>query len=282
MIVRRLSRLGGLLLLMAVVSTSFAQDTPKLLTALIVAGKDGIELPQDLTAGLVSIAFQNDTEAPFSPILARLNDGKALEDFMQAMQQPSPSAVLEVVSLIGSLETPPESSSIVTYDLLAGEYVLLSFTAGGPPEVNPFTVSEAVGEPLEAPKADQVITFADFVFGIPTELKAGEQTWEIVNSGEQFHEMRMMRVDEGTTVKEVTDALMEAMMSAQGGPPQMPYENVLAWSPISPDLTAWITVDLEPGTYAVICGLPDVMAEEGAAFTSHLQHGMITIVTVTD
>lgn len=184
-----------------------------------------------------------------------------MEDFMSAMQQRGPAAALEVVTLIGCLETPPPSSSNITYDLVAGDYLFLNFTAGGPPDIKPFTVAEATGAALEMPEADEVINMVDFAIGIPTELKAGQQTWEVANKGEQFHEIRIMPVDEGTTVEEVTDALMEAFAAATNGPLQMPYETALFFTPLSPNMMASIDVDLEAGTCAVICALPDVLAE---------------------
>ena len=76
--------------------------------------------------------------------------------------------------------------------------------------------------------------------------------------------------------------LMEAMMASEGGPPEMPFETALFWSPMSADMSAWVEVDLEPGTYAIICFLPDLLAEEGAEPMSHLQHGMVSLLTVSE
>jgi hypothetical protein len=57
----------------------------------------------------------------------------------------------------------------------------------------------------------------------------------------------------------------------------MPYEQAFSFIGISPGENAWMTVNLEPGTYAALCFIPDATSED---MTSHLAHGMITIITV--
>jgi uncharacterized cupredoxin-like copper-binding protein len=44
---------------------------------------------------------------------------------------------------------------------------------------------------------------------------------------------------------------------------------------IGPNQENWLTVDLEPGEYALYCFLPD--AKDGK---EHLQHGMLKQITV--
>ena len=175
-----------------------------------------------------------------------------------------------------------ESSVDVTYDLLTGEYLLLSFASDGPPgppTLLPFSVVETQDEAGEVPEADVEVSLVDFAFAIPAELKAGTQLWEIANLGEQPHEMFMFRVDDDATLPDVTQALTTAMMTAEAGTPEMPFETAFAWTPMSPDTRAWVEVDLEPGTYAVVCFIPDTTSE---AMVSHLEHGMIALVTVSD
>ena len=245
----------------------------------IAATEDGVMLPaEELAAGIVTLTFQNDTEAPFSPILARLNEGKTVEDFMGAMQQ-GPAAAFAVVTVLGSPEVGVESSADVTYDLLAGDYLLLSFASDGPPDLLPFSVAETQGETGEAPEADAEVSLVDFAFAIPAELRTGEQLWEIANLGEQPHQMQVFRVDDDATLPDVTEALTTAMMAAEAGPPEMPFETAFAWTLMSPDTRAWVEVNLEPGTYAVVCFIPDTTSEE---MVSHLEHGMITLVTVSE
>lgn len=197
---------------------------------------------------------------------------------MGAMQQ-GPAAALAVVTILGGPEVGEEGSADVTYELLAGDYLLLSFASDGPPALLPFSVAEAQGETGEAPEADVEITLVDFAFAITAELKTGEQLWEIANLGKQPHEMFVFRVDDDATLPDVTEALTTAMMSAEAGPPEIPFETAFAWTPMSPDTRAWVEVDLEPGTYAAVCFIPDTTSE---AMVSHLEHGMIVLVTVSE
>jgi hypothetical protein len=113
---------------------------------------------------------------------------------------------------------------------------------------------------------------------MPTELTTGEAVWHFSNTGEQIHEIVLYSVDEDATVEGVTTAVMNALMAAAPGTqPEMPYEQAFSFIGISPGENAWMTVNLEPGTYAALCFIPDATSED---MTSHLAHGMITIITV--
>jgi len=246
----------------------------------IVSAADGLTLPEGLVSGIVTLTLQNDTEVPFAPIIARLNDGKTMDDFMTAMQQ-GPAGVLAVVSLFGGAEAEPDSSVDITYDLPAGEYLLLSFGAG-PPDIKPFTIAESDADPVEAPEADVTAELTEFAFALPETMDAGPQTWEISNIGKQPHELMIFKVEDDANLEDVTAKFMDAIMAAssqQAGPPQMPYESAFSWSPMSPDTHAWVEVDLEPGTYVVICFIPDLSSQE---MVSHFQHGMIKLITVSE
>ena len=69
----------------------------------------------------------------------------------------------------------------------------------------------------------------DFNFVLPEQIKAGAHTWKIENKGGQWHEMAIVKLNEGVTVEDVL-----AMMSQEPpeGPP--PYEDVAFWAPWAP------------------------------------------------
>ena len=184
--------------------------------------------------------------------------------------------------MLGGLETPAGESINLTYDLSAGDYLLLNFAEAAPPTILPFVVAEAedamsTAEPL--PEADVPVELVDFAFHMPTELQAGEQFWSLTNNGTQPHEMAVMRVDDGAELADVTSTLMDAIMAATQGPPDMPYETAVSWSVMSPGERVWANVSLEAGTYVVVCFIPDFTAQE---FVTHMQHGMIQLITVSD
>lgn len=246
----------------------------------IVAAEDGVTLPETWVSGITTITLQNDTEIDFQPTLARFIEGATMEDFMAAMQAQDFAGMLATVSALGSATAKPGESIDITYDLIAGDYLLLNFSPAGPPTLLPFTVSEHEGEAVETPEADVEIVMVDFAFGLPSEMITGDAVWHFSNAGEQIHEIVIFSVEEDATVEGVTTAVMEAMMAATPGtPPEMPYEEVFSFVGISPGENAWMTVNLAPGTYAALCFIPDTTSEE---LISHLAHGMITIFTVGD
>lgn len=255
----------------------FADDVEPLL---IVAAEDGVTLPEEWVSGITTITFQNDTEIDFQPTLARFVDGATMEDFMAAMEAQDFAGMLATVSALGSATAKPGESVDVTYDLLEGDYLFINFAPAGPPTLIPFTVAENEGELVEAPEADVEIVMVDFAFALPADLATGEAIWHFSNEGEQIHEIIIYSVEDDATAESVTTAVMEAMMAASPtAPPEMPYEEVFSFVGISPDENAWMTVNLEPGTYAALCVIPDTTSEE---MTSHLAHGMITIFTVDE
>lgn len=248
----------------------------------IIAAEDGITLPEAWVSGITTVTLQNDTEIVFAPTLARFIDGATMEDFMAAMQAQDFAGMLATVSAIGSTPVKPGEAADVTYDLIAGDYLFLNFAPAGPPTILPFTVAKNENEDamVEAPEADVEIVMVDFAFGMPLDLTTGEAVWHFSNTGEQIHEIVIFSVDEDATIKEVTAAVTEAMMAATPGTqPEIPYEEAFAFIGLSPEENAWMTVNLEPGTYAALCFIPDTTTTPP---TSHLAHGMITLFTVSE
>src|SRR5690606_35381837 len=102
------------------------------------------------------------------------------------------------------------------------------------------------------------------------QIPAGEQVWSLENNGAQWHEMGIMKVDPETSLADFQASLM-----TEEGPSSEPP--AFFWAPMSEGEQAWVTLDLEPGTYAVICFLPDIAGDTGHA---HFQEGMVQIITV--
>jgi hypothetical protein len=247
----------------------------------IAAAEDGtITLPDEWVSGITTLNFVNEGEAPFSPLIGRFLEGMSMEDFMAAMGAQDIAAMLATASFLGSPSLESGESTLVTFDLAAGDYLFLNFASAGPPTILPFTVAESEGDAVEAPEADVVVELADFAFVLPAELTTEDALWQISNTGDQTHEIVVYAVDEGTTTDDVTTALTEAMAAAAPGTqPEMPYEFAYSFVGISPGETAWVMPELEAGSYVAVCFIPDVTSEE---MTSHLEHGMISVFTVSE
>ena len=110
--------------------------------------------------------------------------------------------------------------------------------------------------------------------GLPDEIAAGPQLWQIENLGKQWHEMIIVQLNEGVSVDDVMTMLMEA--GPEGPQDEPPFQDFGGWSPISEGNRAWGTFDLPPGEYTVICFLPDVMAD----MAPHVAKGMIRQLVV--
>lgn len=226
----------------------------------------GIEIPSTIPSGIVTFAYQTADDAPGMPEFARLNDGVTLDQFMQAAQQDIMAAV-PLVTMIGNAEK--KLGDKVTYDLKPGEYVGLIFQEDGPPLTAGFTAGEPSG--AAEPQADVTAQLADFAFILPDEIAAGPQTWQIENTGAQWHEMGIVKLQEGTSVNDLLGMLAQ---EGQDGPP--PFEDVVFWSPMGAGQRAWVTWDLPPGEYTVICFLPDLAGD----MSPHAAHGMIRTLVV--
>lgn len=248
--------------------------------------EDGLTVPETATAGLVSASFVNSTEeVPLSAILARVNDDVTLDDLMTAMMEGGPEGMIPLVTLLGGSNIMPGQSVEAIVGLEAGQHILLNLAAEIP-DVLPFVVAEdPYAEAEEAPEADVSLTLVDFAFGMPLEIEAGLQVWTIENKGTQWHETMIVKLAEGVTTDDLMPILMAftegdgppdlAEAEGEAGPP--PFEEVFFWMPMDADQQAWMALDLEPGSYAALCFLPDF--ETGM---SHLAHGMVQAFEVIE
>ena len=113
------------------------------------------------------------------------------------------------------------------------------------------------------------VTATDFAFEAPAEVPAGLTTFRLVNRGPSLHHIQLIRLDSGKTVADFEAALKK------GGPP--PRWVVMAGGPNPPEVgqTTSATVPLQPGTYVMLCFVPD------ADGTPHVMKGMMKAFTVT-
>ena len=240
-----------------------AGDIPEIVVEMTDAGPS---IAAEVPSGVVAI---NLAAAP-GAVLARLNDGVTLDQLNEGLGQPDPTAAVSLVSLLGGASNTTDGRLIV--DLQAGQHVLVNFPDDGPPSAAPFTAGEPSGATL--PAADVTVDLVDFNFAIPAEIEAGPKVWQISNKGAQWHEMFIVKLNEGATIDDVLAMLQSEEESTE--PP--PFEEVAFWSPNSPGQTGYVTWDLPAGEYTVICFLPDLAGD----FSAHAAHGMVANLTVTE
>lgn len=242
-----------------------AATTVEIPEVVITKEGDQLSIPSEVPSG--PVAFVNNSGASVETV--RLNEGVTIEQLQQTLAE-NEEAALELITLLGSTMVP--GTGTVVHDLDPGNYVLAETGDQGSVESVTFF---AAGEPsgATAPTADVAVDLVDFAFVMPTELKAGTQTWQITNKGTQWHELAIVKLNEGATIDDVLGAIMAE--GEPSGPP--PFEMVNGWTPMGPEQTAWVTWDLPAGEYTVLCFLPDLNGD----FAPHLTHGMVANVTVT-
>ncbi len=278
----KLALVAGAALMVAACNTPAAPPTPTPvpIPAVTVDVSDtALTVPAEMPAGLVAVTVKNSGQSPHSPFFARLNEGVSADSFMQTLQtDESGAAAIAQVTLLGGAQVAPGASQRMVFDLQPGSHIALDFGEGpgaGPPQVIGFEVKASDGPAPAEPAAMVNAGMKDFQFTLPDQIKAGAQTWKIENTGGQWHEMAIFKLNEGVTV----DDLMAMMMSGEEpeGPP--PYEQMAFWAPMSAGQHAWMDVDLPAGTYTVLCFLPDFASDPPM---SHLEHGMVRTLTVTE
>lgn len=232
--------------------------------------------PAQVTTGLVEFELTNSGEEPHHLQIARLADGVSLDAWIALLQE-NEGAALSQVELVGGVGVLlPGQSHAVTVELAKpGTYIVTCFVGNeeGVPHlalgmVTAFEVvaSDAATADADAarPEVDLTVTLIDYEFDIPDVIEAGVQTWEVVNSGPEIHEMALMRLVPGKTMADV-----EAFMQNPAG--DMPLIFAGGVQALSPDLRNYITLDLEPGDYVALCFVPSP-SMEGAP---HMALGMV-------
>ena len=216
--------------------------------------------PTQLSTGWQTITLANLGSETHHLQFARLNDDVTPEQFFEALAAEGEGA-LRLATMTGGVGMiPPGNTGAVLVDFTQpGDYVLLCFLPNG--EGVPHlalgmtdvlqVVSEAVEASAEEPIANLEVHMSDFAFDIPDTLPAGRQTWKVINDGPQPHEMILVKLNEGATFEQF---VAELKTNGEAYLPGVPIGGAQA---LNAGLASYLTYDLEPGDYAVICSVPD-------------------------
>lgn len=247
------------------------------------ATEEGYEGPDTLEAGFVELTLQNDAETGVELQVIQLLEDVSDEEIVTAYQNVLMAHELEAMgaayeTLMGMAAfvggpgwTEPGQSQSAVVELAEGTHVLINL---GMDEEGPSAIVKRIevtgaAAAAEAPEADATVQMVDFSFAIPGGLQAGEQTWEIVNEGEQPHHLILMRLQEGATIADI-QAFMEA--GEEGEPPAVPVSGTTV---LTTGNRMFVDYDLEPGNYIAACFVHD--PETGAP---HVALGMLVPFTI--
>lgn len=242
------------------------------------AGGYGFDVPASVEAGPTRISLENEGAEPHHAQLFKLNDGSTFDDLTDRLAV-SEFAMFEVGSVEGGTGTTDPGASAQAeglVDLSEGTYVFLCFipNPNGVPHV-----AEGMAQPFEVtgdgtegalPEADLTATLADYAFGLPASV-AGDAVIELQNtSGAEIHEMNILAVDESLTTQDVVEFF--GSEEPPDGPP--PFSGVGGMQAVTPGSSEKLQLDLEPGSYMVVCFIP---SPDGIP---HINKGMIQPFTI--
>lgn len=241
----------------------------------VTATDFAFDAPAEVPAGLTTFRLVNRGPSLHHIQLIKLEEGKTVDDFLAALQNPGP---FPTWATMAGGPNPPEAgdTTIAAMTLEPGSYVMTCFvpTAEGVPHlmkgmVRPLTVTGPAPRAGAEPAADLVMKLMDFDFQLSQPLTAGRHTIRIENDAAQPHEVAIVRLESGKSPMDFA-----SWGERQKGPaPGKLYGGV---SGIAPGTRAFATVDLPPGEYGLICFYPDM--KDGKP---HFAHGMAKRITVT-
>lgn len=242
----------------------------------IVANDYGFAGPDRILAGMTTVQVVNQGKDLHHVQIMQLTEGKTAEDFHAAMKADSahPPAWAKLVG--GPNAVMPGGKASATMALPAGQYLLLCLIpdSQGVPHValgmvKPLTI-EATTRPVALPpRADAAITMTDFAFGVSQPIAAGTHTLHVKNMGKQPHEVVVVKLEAGKTIKDFGAAFAPG---ASGPPPGQAMGGLVG---IEEGGSGYFTGRFEPGRYGLICFFPD-----SATGAPHFTKGMVSDFTV--
>lgn len=223
-----------------------------------IAQNNSFTGPDTIPAGWTQISLQNEGPEFYHVQLMRLERGKTVSDLIAALRE-NPIAP-DWAKHYGGPNPPHvgESSTAIVF-LEPGDYALIDTVPGkdGTPHIHhgmgkSLQVTTNDQETAVEPTADVVMDLDDFSFSLSRPLIAGEQTIRVNNRGAQPHEVFLARLAPG---KSAGDLL--ASLAPDAPPEAIDWQALGGVSVIESGAHSYFIVDLEPGTYALLCFAPD-------------------------
>jgi len=191
-----------------------------------------------------------------------------------------PPAFLFESLFAGGVSAMAGQSAEIVLDLTPGEWI--ASAGGDPDQPRAPLIFEVTGEmpaDLPEPESNATLTMGEYVIGVTEgELAAGSQVVKVENSGVQPHFIVWFKGPEGLTEDDVAAVLESDMTGTPAAVDFNPDEDlipVLFTATQSRGTSTWIPMNLEPGTYGLVCFFPDI-----ADGMPHAFHGMYIVVEV--
>ncbi len=250
--------------------TATAETTSTEIPSVEISGNDYLfNAPASIAGGLTNIAFSNESVAEdHQAQLLRLNEDVSYADFDALFDDPDTTEA-DIFALVAAAAGGPGTAAgganqnIV--DLAEGTYALICFIPSPTDRIQhafkgmrqELEVTAAPAGQPEAPETDVSVGLSEFEFDAPETLTAGETTFEVTNNGTQAHEMAVFALDEGIVTEDVI-AILTGEVELQGPPPFAFTGQVAVMTPGESGVT---TLDLQAGTYSLLCFVTDPETE---------------------
>lgn len=250
----------------------------------ITATDQGFQVPPRTPAGRTLVTFSNTSSVGVGLFFWKLPAGVSLGALQSMLPTRAPGSSgaapaafyhADLPGAPGYAEAGGRTQALI--DLAAGHYAVLTEEGAWatPLEVTPSPNATPVAQP--APAADADVQLVDFGFGgIPSQVAPGQHVWQITNGAAQPHQLIVGRIPDGMTLTQVFEGFT-VPPSGTPAPDRMTRAEFHALGGIeimAPGHVAWALLDLPPGTYAVVCLVPDeqtgrlhVALGMGAVFT---------------
>jgi hypothetical protein len=255
-------------------TTTPAETRPKVT---ITAHDFSFDMPAQIPSGYVDVTIDNQGREDHQAQLVKLGSlsftkFKSSDDITKVPA--------DTVFVGGPNGAAPGESTTATLKLDPGTYAVVCFI----PSPNDGKPHEAKGmvEQIEvvrtadsvdaAPVADSTIELSEFLFVVPDDFD-GEGVIDVTNVGAQIHELVMVKLNDGKTPADAA----KWFAAPKGAPPFSAIPDVGGVVGLSSKQHAWLTMDLAPGKYALLCFFPDP-AKDG---TPHVLEGMLKEITVS-
>lgn len=230
-------------------------------------------VPARIAAGYVPLTVINDLPVPAGVFFARVSKGYTTKQAISIADNPQspPAAASRAATWVGGLQTdPPARTATGWLRLTPGRY-FVTLGAQSRQATQSFTVEPAASAAQGEPASTATVFMRENAFALPAVLPAGAITLKLVNSDTDIHLALIARVPATATAKQMAHDLT---LPPARQPAWMHRISAVGTAPLSPRQTTWMTLQVTPGHYAILCPLPD------AKGIPHFLMGMLAIVQV--
>jgi len=254
-------------------STTAAATEPEAKPVSITGRDYAFDAADTIEGGLVEIEFTNAGKEAHVVGLAKIAEGKTIDDVKVVFSAPRsgapPAGPPPFEEYAGVSTVDPGGVGNATFNLPAGSYALSCALPApdGVPHVGkgmirPLEVTEGIAS--EVPQSVASLAANDFSLAGAPPAEAGPSVVKIRNQGKQIHEVNLVELMPG---KKLDDLV--AWFKAPVGPPPGSFLSGVAVKPGEEGTTEF---ELEAGTsYTLICGIPDSLSGD---FVPNIVKGM--------